>query len=101
MSSPDEAQVARDLAAYLTKTDGYTRLSPLDGLIRARISTLAGEIATEIVLAHPELRQVIAKQTEDLVRMALRDDAFLRATVASAVGKALGKLVKEESDTDE
>ena len=95
MSTPDEGQVARDLAAFLTTKDGYQRLSPIEGRVRGEIGKLAQEIATEVVAAHPSLRAAIVEMTQRVVSAALRDDEYLRGVVTAAVGKALGQLVAE------
>ena len=100
MTSPDETQVARDLAAFLTTKDGYSRLSPIEGRVRAEIGLLAQHVAREVVEAHPSLRAAITEMTQRVVSAALRDDEFLRDVVTNAVGKALGQLVAER-DTDE
>jgi hypothetical protein len=95
MSTPDESQVARDLAAFLVTKDGYQRLSPIEGRVRSEIAKLAQEISEEVVAAHPSLRAAIAEMTHRVVSAALRDDEYLRGVVTAAVGKALGQLVAE------
>jgi hypothetical protein len=98
----DENQAAHALTEYLTTPSSYgSRTSPLTDIVRARITRLANGIADEVVGGNAELRGVLRKRVEQVIRDALRDDAaYLSEVVGQAVGKALARLAVERSPGD-
>lgn len=95
------ADAIRELTAFLTKSDGYQRLSPIETRVQTEIARLADTIAAEVIAENPELRNVITTMVQTTIRAALRDDTYLREVVVKAVAKGIGALVEQrEEDND-
>ena len=99
-----QAQVASDLAAFLTtRPSGYggSGKTPLEELLHAQITQMARQIAAEVIAATPELADHIRRMAERTVREALNNDTWLNQTVLSAVSKAITDLALERRDRED
>lgn len=81
--SGSEKDAARELTEFLTKRDQYRRTSYLEERVQVEISTMAREIAAEVVKANPELKETITSLTRNVVK---------------AVSQALAQLVSERAE---
>ena len=93
-----EKDAARELTEFLTKRDQYRRTSYLEERVQVEISTMAREIAAEVVKANPELKETITSLTRNVIRESLRRDTYLQETVVKAVSQALAQLVSERAE---
>lgn len=90
--------VAADLAQYLTTqatTYGGQRVSPLEEILRQKITAMAHEVAAEVIQATPEIRSRVAELVQVTVQRALAEDTWLAQTVVSAVAGAITNLALE------
>jgi len=96
------AEVAADLAAFLTRGSGYgSGKSPLDEMLQAQITQMTRQIAAEVIAATPELSSHVKRMVEQTIRRALNDDTWLNQTVVSAVSKAITDVALERRRGDE
>lgn len=105
MSEPKtQAQIAADLAAFLTtKAGGYgydRGKSPLDQMLERLITDMTRQIAADVIAATPELAAHVRQKVEQTVRMALSEDAWLSGVVTDAVAKAITGLARERARDD-
>lgn len=92
------------LADFLLKptNSGYSQTdSPIMQMVKARITTMARDIATEIVNENLALRERVTTQVRKTVEQLLRDDTYTNQVVVDAVAKALGQLRADGSTIDE
>ncbi len=99
--SATETAAARNLAEFLMKPDP-NRLgnpTPLEVRVRQGITELAGDIAREVIAAHPELHDMLRHRVVSVVAAALRNDAMLNQIVTGAVAAGLGQIIAEQKVT--
>ncbi len=85
----DEMETARTLASYMTERNGYSSKSPLEEAVRAEIRKMLAGIAENVVRDHPQVRDFLEAKAQEVIREALRDEAWLEREVVEACSRAL------------